>query len=180
MLLLKVRLSIYSGKSYHISCIVATSFQCIYMPWYVRLIFWMLKLHAIVLHFRNILYHYTWKGNRNCLVIRWKLLSVDTVPHVYILGYFTHHGSQQVSQVVSLIKSRAAISSCDVAISKCLASIQKGKTDAIPLHNGQKSTRTAMLLRNAIILTAPQLRGHYSNIQSLPSAKGKYQLMFTL
>ena len=76
---------------------------------------------------------------------------------VSVSGYFTSAGSQQVTHVLHLLKARTSLVLCDVAISKCLSSMQAGKADAILLHDGRKSTRTAMLLRNAIMLARPLL-----------------------
>ena len=64
-----------------------------------------------------------------------------------------------MSQVLSILKARTNLVSCDTAISQCLSSMQTGKADAILLHDGRKSTRTAMLLRNAVMLARPLLTG---------------------
>ncbi|XP_067928038.1 uncharacterized protein [Watersipora subatra] len=98
---------------------------------------------------------------------------IQSVSHACGKGYFTKQGSQQVAQVLRRIKARANLVLCDVAISRCLSSMQGAKAiEVIPLHDDRKSTRTAMLLRNAIILARGQLAGTPVRADSFTISKG--------
>lgn len=51
--------------------------------------------------------------------------------------------------------------------------MQKGKADPIPLHDGRKSTKTAMLLRNAVMMLKSQLAGYPVISEPLSLSKGQ-------